>query len=141
MLTTWRPRGSGSSSTAARSPPTCAPTRSARTTSSKTLRATFSKHGSIHEGRVMTFALIDEPSCDVVVLEQDICGGGVSGRNAGWILPWAPKLPTLLKTCGDDEALRLYRASEAAVDEIRQLTEQHGIEIDFHRNGWLWVAS
>ena len=27
-----------------------------------------------------------EPDCNVVVLEQDICGGGASGRNGGTIL-------------------------------------------------------
>jgi glycine/D-amino acid oxidase-like deaminating enzyme len=82
-----------------------------------------------------------DPSCDVVVLERDICGGGASGRNAGWILSWAPKLPTLMKICGEDEALRIYHASEAVIDEIWQLTQQHGIDIDYHRDGWLWVAS
>jgi glycine/D-amino acid oxidase-like deaminating enzyme len=82
-----------------------------------------------------------DPSCDVVVLEQDVCGGGVSGRNAGWILSWALKLPTLLKICGEAEAMRLYRASEAAIGEIEQLTREHGIDIAFHQDGWLWVAS
>ena len=24
-----------------------------------------------------------DPACDVVVLEQDVCGGGASGRNGG----------------------------------------------------------
>ena len=33
-----------------------------------------------------------EPSCDVVVLEQDICGGGASGRNGGFAISWWAKL-------------------------------------------------
>ena len=37
-----------------------------------------------------------EPSCDVVVLEQDICGGGASGRNGGFAISWWAKLGTLV---------------------------------------------
>lgn len=82
-----------------------------------------------------------DPSCDVVIVEQDICGGGVSGRNAGWILSWSAKIPTLQKVCGEDEALRLMRASEAVIGEIQAFAQTNAIEIDFHRDGWLWVAS
>ena len=37
-----------------------------------------------------------DPACDVVVLEQDICGGGASGRNGGMVLSWWPKLASLV---------------------------------------------
>lgn len=59
-----------------------------------------------------------EPACDVVVLEQGICGGGASGRNGGFVLTWWPKIDTLVALCGDAEAVRLARASEQAIDEI-----------------------
>ena len=65
-----------------------------------------------------------EPSCDVVVLEQDICGGGASGRNGGFALSWWAKLGTLVELCGTDGALALARAAESAVDEIGAFCER-----------------
>src|SRR5438270_3608256 len=59
-----------------------------------------------------------EPDCDVVVLERDICGGGASGRNGGFVLSWWPKIASLAAICGEREATRLARASAEAVDEI-----------------------
>ena len=38
-----------------------------------------------------------EPDADVVVIEQDICGGGPSGRNGGFALTWWSKIQTLIK--------------------------------------------
>src|SRR2546421_12936574 len=59
-----------------------------------------------------------EPSLDVAVVEADICGGGASGRNGGFVLSWWTKFATLRKLCGDEEAIRLARASADAVHEI-----------------------
>ena len=44
------------------------------------------------------------PDCDVVVLERDICGGGASGRNGGFVLSWWAKFPSLLKLSATDVA-------------------------------------
>ncbi len=82
-----------------------------------------------------------EPSCDVVVLEQDICGGGASGRNGGFVLSWWPKLSSLAALCGTADALRIARDSEAAITEIRSFCEAHGIDAQFRRGGWLWTAT
>jgi putative aminophosphonate oxidoreductase len=82
-----------------------------------------------------------DPGCDVVVLEQDICGGGASGRNGGMVLSWWPKLASLVSLCGDEEALRLGRASEIAIEELRGFCEVHGIDCDFRRGGLLWTAT
>ena len=60
-----------------------------------------------------------EPGCDVVVLDQDICGGGASGRNGGFALSWWPKISSLVALCGHADALRVARDSEAAIGEIR----------------------
>jgi glycine/D-amino acid oxidase-like deaminating enzyme len=56
-----------------------------------------------------------EPGCDVAIVEADICGGGASGRNGGFCTSWWAKLPTLVDLLGEDEGLRLARASAAAV--------------------------
>ena len=57
-----------------------------------------------------------QPDCDVVVLEQDICGGGASGRNGGFSLSWWTKISSLASMCGDEEAVRIGRESEQALD-------------------------
>jgi putative aminophosphonate oxidoreductase len=82
-----------------------------------------------------------EPSCDVVVLEQDICGGGASGRNGGFAITWWAKLGTLVQLCGADGALALARACEEAVDELGAFCEQHSIDARYHRGGHLWTAT
>src|SRR5437879_2438065 len=45
-----------------------------------------------------------EPALDVVVLEQDICGGGPSGRNGGFVNDLAEEVETLLEVSGADGA-------------------------------------
>jgi putative aminophosphonate oxidoreductase len=83
----------------------------------------------------------DEPSLDVAVLEADVCGGGASGRNGGFVLTWWSKFITLKKLCGTEEALRLAQASADAVTEIGKTCADEGIEAGFHHDGWLWAAT
>jgi glycine/D-amino acid oxidase-like deaminating enzyme len=82
-----------------------------------------------------------QPDVDVVLLEQDICGGGASGRNGGMVLSWWPKLASLVKVCGEEEALRLGRASQAAVVELRDFCAEHDIRANFRQGGFLWTAT
>jgi putative aminophosphonate oxidoreductase len=82
-----------------------------------------------------------EPDCRVAVLERDICGGGASGRNGGFVLSWWPKYPSLVKAFGADEALGLVRASEDAIDSIGSFCDRNGIDAHFTQAGWLWTAT
>jgi glycine/D-amino acid oxidase-like deaminating enzyme len=82
-----------------------------------------------------------DPSCDVALLEQDFCGSGASGRNGGFVLSWWAKLPTLIRLCGEADALRLANASESAISEIDALCRSRGIDAHFTRGGWLWTAT
>lgn len=81
------------------------------------------------------------PDCNVVILERDVCGGGASGRNGGFAMSWWPKLSSLIHQCGTNEALRLGRASVSAIDEIGEFCEEHGIDAEFRRGGFLWTAT
>ncbi|MEA2321464.1 MAG: hypothetical protein QOD81_1314 [Solirubrobacteraceae bacterium] len=81
------------------------------------------------------------PASDVVVLEQDVCGGGASGRNGGMVLSWWPKLASLVKLGGIERGLHLARASEAAIAEIGAFCEAHDIDAAFRRGGFLWTAT
>jgi putative aminophosphonate oxidoreductase len=82
-----------------------------------------------------------EPDASVVLVEADICGGGPSGRNGGFALSWWPKIETLQKRVGSEEALRLVKASEMAVDEIGEFCRREQVDAHFHRGGWLWTAT
>jgi glycine/D-amino acid oxidase-like deaminating enzyme len=81
-----------------------------------------------------------DPACDVVVLEQDVCGGGASGRNGGFVLSWWAKLPSLERIVGAEDAVAMCRLSQAAIDELRGVCERHAIDARFRRGGWLWTA-
>jgi glycine/D-amino acid oxidase-like deaminating enzyme len=82
-----------------------------------------------------------EPAASVVLLEADLCGGGPSGRNGGFALSWWPKIETLVKRVGEEEAFRLVRASAAAVAELGAFCEREGIDAHVRRSGWLWTAT
>jgi glycine/D-amino acid oxidase-like deaminating enzyme len=82
-----------------------------------------------------------DPSSSIGVLEADICGSGASGANGGFAMTWWPKIATLKKLMGTDEALRMARDSEAAVADMGQFCRDHAIDADFKPAGWLWTAT
>ncbi len=81
------------------------------------------------------------PACDVTVLEQDICGGGASGRNGGFVLSWIPKFSSFSALFGIQDALRMAKDSVAAIGELADFASKYGIDADFRRGGWLWTAT
>ncbi|QZP30430.1 NAD(P)/FAD-dependent oxidoreductase [Pseudomonas sp. DR48] len=85
--------------------------------------------------------LEQEPGCQIAIIERDICGGGASGRNGGFVMSWWPKISSLSAQCGKEEAVRLARASVAAIGEIEHFCQAHGIDAHFRRAGWLWTAT
>jgi glycine/D-amino acid oxidase-like deaminating enzyme len=82
-----------------------------------------------------------DPGVDVVLLEQDICGGGPSGRNGGFLNSFWHGLPTLAREFGDEAALRLCEAGERSVAEIGAWCDEHGVDAWYRRDGELNVAS
>jgi glycine/D-amino acid oxidase-like deaminating enzyme len=82
-----------------------------------------------------------DPGIDVVVLEQDICGGGPSGRNGGFVNSWWSGIAELCRRFGDQTALALCRAGETSVQEIGGFLTDHGIDAWFRADGDLGVAS
>ena len=50
-------------------------------------------------------------------------------------------MATTIHLFGEAEALRLARASEAAIHEIGAFCATHGIEAHFRQSGWLWTAT
>jgi len=81
------------------------------------------------------------PGARVVLLEADICGGGPSGRNGGFVSNWWDELPTLIERYGEAGALAAARASEDAVDEIGAWCVEHGVDAWFTKAGSLQVSA
>jgi glycine/D-amino acid oxidase-like deaminating enzyme len=82
-----------------------------------------------------------DPGASVFVLEGDLCGAGASGRNGGFALTWWPKIETLIERTGEEDAFRLARLSEQALDELEAFCLRERIEAQFRRGGWLWTAT
>lgn len=82
-----------------------------------------------------------DPSLSVGLIEAERCGSGASGRNGGFVMSWWSKFATLEKLCGSEEALRLARASAAAVHEVGELCERQDVDAHYRRDGWLWTAT
>jgi glycine/D-amino acid oxidase-like deaminating enzyme len=82
-----------------------------------------------------------DPGVDVVLLEQDICGGGPSGRNGGFASSFWSGLPELCGLFGDAAALRLCLTGEESVRAIGAFLTEHGIDAWYRPDGDLGVAS
>ena len=81
------------------------------------------------------------PGARVVVVESDICGGGASGRNGGFVTGWWDELPSLVARFGEAEAIRSAQAMDAAIEEIGTFTKANGIDAWWTPNGFLSVSA
>ena len=81
------------------------------------------------------------PGARIVVVESDICGGGASGRNGGFVTGWWDELPGLIARFGETEALRTVNALDDAIDEIGSFTSANGIDAWWTPNGFLSVSA
>jgi putative aminophosphonate oxidoreductase len=81
------------------------------------------------------------PDLEVVVVERDLCGSGASGRNGGFVLSLWAKFASLVKMCGEDEAVRLCKASARAILDLQTFCEANAIDAELRLDGWLWAAT
>jgi glycine/D-amino acid oxidase-like deaminating enzyme len=81
------------------------------------------------------------PGTKIVILERDICGGGPSGRNGGFVHGWWDQLPLLVELYGADRALEAARASEQAVQQIAEFCDRHGVDAWFRQDGYLQASA
>jgi glycine/D-amino acid oxidase-like deaminating enzyme len=82
-----------------------------------------------------------DPGADVVVLEQDICGGGPSGRNGGFVNSFWQSLPHLTQRFGDEPAVRLCEEGEASVRAIGAFAEEQGFDVWYRADGEITAAT
>ncbi len=82
-----------------------------------------------------------DPGLGIVVLEQDICGGGPSGRNGGFASGWWDELDNLSALYGADAAVRACRAIASSIDSIGEFCKAHGIDAWFKKSGYIYAAT
>jgi glycine/D-amino acid oxidase-like deaminating enzyme len=81
-----------------------------------------------------------QPDLDVVLLEQDICGGGPSGRNGGFLNAFYDELGLLVRRFGD-EGRRAAEMAARSIDEIGEWSRNHGVDIWYRRTDDLGISS
>lgn len=81
------------------------------------------------------------PGARIVILEQDICGGGPSGRNGGFVHGWWDQLPLLVELHGPDRALEAALASEDAVQRIGEFCERHDVDAWYTPSGYVQASA
>ena len=81
------------------------------------------------------------PELEVLLLEQDICGGGPSGRNGGFVNAWWDELDGLVELFGPERALDAARWLSTSVREIGEFCEANGIDAHYRRNGMMVVST
>ena len=79
------------------------------------------------------------PGAGIVLLEEDICGGGPSGRNGGFVHGWWENVPDLARRYGTDGAIAIARAADEVVDGIGAWCVEHGVDAQFTKAGYLRV--
>jgi glycine/D-amino acid oxidase-like deaminating enzyme len=78
-----------------------------------------------------------DPGMRVVICEQDICGGGPSGRNGGFVHGWWEQLPYLVKRYGPEAGLTIAREADEVVEGIGAFCAEHGVDAWFRKAGYL----
>ena len=81
------------------------------------------------------------PSLGVVVLEQDICGGGPSGRNGGFASGWWDELDGLVALYGPEAAVRACRAISTSIRSIGEFCSDHHVDAWFKLAGYVFAAT
>jgi glycine/D-amino acid oxidase-like deaminating enzyme len=82
-----------------------------------------------------------DPSLSIAIVERDICGFGASGRNGGWCEgELAAGFDRYARLSSPDQAMRLYRAMFAAVDEVGRVADAEGFDCGFAKGGATYVA-
>jgi glycine/D-amino acid oxidase-like deaminating enzyme len=82
-----------------------------------------------------------DPGIDVVLLEQDICGGGPSGRNGGFVNGWWSSAGELAERYGETKAMELGLAASRSVQEIGEFCRRNDVDAWFTHAGELGVAT
>jgi glycine/D-amino acid oxidase-like deaminating enzyme len=81
------------------------------------------------------------PNLGIVVLEQDICGGGPSGRNGGFASGWWDELHGLITLYGRERAVASCRAISSSITAIGEFCERNQIDAWYRRGGYVFAIT
>lgn len=82
-----------------------------------------------------------DPGLSVAVLEQDICGGGPSGRNGGFASGWWDELHGLVTLYGREAAVKACRAISDSITAIGEFCEGNGVDAWFKKAGYMYAVT
>ena len=82
-----------------------------------------------------------EPGMRIALLEQDICGGGASGRNGGFFSSSWWDLAALTGLFGESEGLRYATAVSDEVEATESWLAEHSVAAWWHRESVLGVRA
>jgi glycine/D-amino acid oxidase-like deaminating enzyme len=82
-----------------------------------------------------------QPELDVAIIEADICGGGPSGRNGGFLNGWWGHAGDIVETYGPEEGRLLLEAAEPSPSEVGSWCDEHGVDAWFRMSGDLAVTT
>ena len=98
--------------------------------------------GGGYTGLWTAYQLLQEsPDLGVVLLEADICGGGPSGRNGGFVNSWWDEASGLLEAFGEAGARACLDEAAASVHAIGTFCEAHGVDAQLKASGMLVVST
>jgi glycine/D-amino acid oxidase-like deaminating enzyme len=98
--------------------------------------------GGGYTGMWTAYALTQRaPGIRILLLEQDICGAGPSGRNGGFLHGWWDQLPLLVDLYGPEQALELAWAADESVAGIGDFCVRHDVDAWFRRAGYLQMSA
>lgn len=84
---------------------------------------------------------VRDSSLRIALIEQDICGGGASGRNGGFFSSSWWDAPAICAIFGDEQGIRYLHAVADTVEDAGAWFERHDIDAWFHHEGALRVAT
>ncbi|HEX7173541.1 MAG TPA: FAD-binding oxidoreductase [Candidatus Limnocylindria bacterium] len=109
---------------------------------SGTVHADVAIIGGGYTGLWTAYQLLErDPDLRVVLLEADICGGGPSGRNGGFVNSWWDEASGLVSAFGEAGARACLDEAATSVREIGAWCERHGVDAHYRRNGMLVVST
>jgi glycine/D-amino acid oxidase-like deaminating enzyme len=98
--------------------------------------------GGGYTGLWTAHQLLDQdPKLRVLVIEMDICGGGPSGRNGGFVNGWWDELGLLRELFGKERALACAREVARSVADITSWCERHAVDAHSRHGGMLTVST